>query len=798
MCRSGWFACVIGLVALSHILSTRSAGDDAVKGLAESLSGLDGNVLPQKGETAKQQRQMVSREVRARMQAANQRDFKAWQLVKGRADWEKFRDSRLEALRASLGIFPSPPADLNVHVTKKLEGEGYRIENLVFESRPGLWVTANLYLPAKPRGPMPGILICHSHHNPKSQSELQDMGMTWARLGCLVLVMDQLGHGERRLHPFVDATSFAGPFRPSRQDYYFRYNVGMQLHLLGDSLIGWMVWDLMRGVDLLLARPGIDKDRIILLGAVAGGGDPAAVTAALDRRIAGVVPFNFGGPQPETVFPLPADAEAKFNYAGSGSWESTRNLRLSARDDFFPWLIVAAAAPRPLIYAHEFAWDRDRDPVWARLEQIYGFYDARDHLASSHGRGSVTGKPPDATHCNNIGPEHLRQIYPALDRWFRIPASDQAKQQRRTTEELTCLTPEGLKELKLRPFNELITALGTERADAARKRYAELTPAARRQGLKEAWARLLGDVEPKTKAKVGEQKRERLGAVTVERLVLEVEPGIVVPLLLLVPEHKETARLPVVVAVAQAGKQAFLKDRSSAVAEMLGSGAAVCLPDLRGTGETSPEDKSRGRNGASTSRSATELMLGRTLFGDRLRDLRSVLSYLRGRTELDAHRIALWGDSFSPANARDRILAVPLDADRLPEQSEPMGGLLALFGALYEDDIRAVYAYGSLVSWQSVLESPYCYVPHDCILPGALTAGDLCDIAASLAPRSLRLEALVDGLNREVSVDDLRKAYEHTGNAYRTAKMEKRMQLGANGTGTESAVRWVLNRLAGD
>ena len=128
----------------------------------------------------------------------------------------------------------------------------------MFESRPGLWVTANLYLPAKPIKAMPGILICHSHHNPKTQGELQDMGLTWARLGCLVLVMDQLGHGERRQHPFRTEKDYPGSFRVGRQDYYFRYNVGMQLHLIGDGLLGWMVWDLMRGVDLVLAQPGID------------------------------------------------------------------------------------------------------------------------------------------------------------------------------------------------------------------------------------------------------------------------------------------------------------------------------------------------------------------------------------------------------------------------------------------------------------------------------------------------------------------------------------------------------------
>src|SRR5262249_12236312 len=142
--------------------------------------------------------------------------------VKTRADWEKLRDARLHALRASLGPVPPSPKDLKIHVTRALEGDGYRIENLVFESRPGLWVTANLYLPADPPRSMPGILICHSHHNPKSQGELQDMGVNWARLGCVVLVMDQLGHGERRQHLFFDSSSYPGAFRVGRQDYYFR------------------------------------------------------------------------------------------------------------------------------------------------------------------------------------------------------------------------------------------------------------------------------------------------------------------------------------------------------------------------------------------------------------------------------------------------------------------------------------------------------------------------------------------------------------------------------------------------
>src|SRR5262249_33191361 len=151
--------------------------------------------------------------------------------------------------------------------------------------------------------------------------------------------------------------------------------------------------------------------------------------------------------------------------------------------------------------------------------------------------------------------------------------------------------------------------------------------------------------------------------------------------------------------------------------------------------ETRPADGARGRSSASTSQSASELMLGQTLLGARLRDLRSVRRYLSGRTDLDPLRVALWGDSFAPVNSHESNLAVPLDANRLPDPAEPLGGLLSLLSALFDEDIRAVYARGGLASFRSLLDSPFCYVPHDAIIPGALTAGDMNDVAAALAPR---------------------------------------------------------------
>jgi hypothetical protein len=778
------------LFVLLGLFAIAAEAPAAEPSLAEQLKQLDGTVVPADSEKGKQLPAMVSDDIRARRQAANQRETRLWREVKTRADWERYRDPRLQALRESLGQWGAPPKDLKLRVTHSIDGDGFRIEDVVFESRPGLVVTANLYSPAKSLASMPGVVICPSHHNPKTQSELQDMGMSWARAGCVVIVPDNLGHGERRAHPFRTAQDYAGKFAVGRQDYHFRYNTGMQLHLAGESLVGWIVWDLMRCVDVLLARPGVDRERIMLLGSVAGGGDPSAVAGALDLRISVVGPFNFGGPQPETRFPLPEGDDA-FNFAGGGSWESTRNLRRSARDGFMPWVIVGGAAPRALMYAHEFAWDKDRDPVWARLQKIYSFYDKPDQLGSAHGKGKVTGPGgPDNTHCNNIGQVHRAGMYPSLNRWLKLELSTEKEyQQRHKSEELLCLTPEVEKAMQPKQVHELAAALANERGAATRQRLAALKPEERRTRLGEEWAKLLGGVAP-AEPKATVQGTQKLGDLTSERILLETEPGIVVPVLLLLPSRPAKGRLPVVLGVAQEGKQAFLKERPEALAELLRSGAAVCLPDVRGTGETKIGD-SRGRQSSATSLSSSELMFGGTMLGGRLRDLRSVLKYLRTRNDLDAARCAVWGESFAPVNAADRDLRVPLDAEKLPAQAEPLGGLLALFAALYDPDVRAVSVNGGLDGFASVLQSQFVYIPHDVIVPGALTLGDLGDVTAAIAPRAVRLEGLVDGHDQRVSVERLAKAYEPARTAYRAAKAEDRLTLEDAGA-EQKRVAWLL------
>jgi dienelactone hydrolase len=696
---------------------------------------------------------MVENDVLVRLRAANRRETEAWRHVQSKADWERFRDARLQALRRSLGAPLSTPQSLNVQVTGTLSGDGFRIENTAFESRPGLVVTANLYIPDPAGEGMPAILICHSHHNPKTQGELQDMGMNWARLGALVLVMDQIGHGERRQQPFG-----------GRQDYNSRSFTGMQLHLIGESLMGWMVRDLMCGVDLLVNRPGVDQDCVILVGSVAGGGDPAAVTAALDTRIACAIPFNFGGPQPETEYPLPADAEDSFNYAGIPELESTRCLRLNARDGFMPWAIVAAIAPRHLIYAHEFSWDRERDPVWQRLRKVFDFYDAGAHLAFAHGWGVLSKRPPEASHCNNVGPPHRRMIYPALHRWFGMHIPEREVQGRLPPEKLTCLSQE--LPFQAQMVHELAGEIAAGMLSLARAELAGLDPPARRAKLRGEWAHILGDIDPVSHPTALSRQESHMGNVAAERIALEVERGIVVPLLLLLPAdsvarsasegaHRWMATgdgtTHVVLGIAQQGKAQFLKTHGHEVAQLLGNGIAVCLPDLRDTGETATSD-ARGLRlvpSEATVISPAELMLGQTLVGSRLRDLRAVVRYLRGRSETRSLRMAIWGDGFAPVNPAS-FEDPPSDSDVELHKAEPMGALLALLAALFEEDMVAVVARRGLVGFASMLASHFHYVPHDVLVPGLLKTGDISDVAAALAPRPLCLEGLVDGRNRVV------------------------------------------------
>jgi len=775
-----WAKCLTASVTVCLTVGTAGQERASSDQFAAAVKQLSPHVASESDR--EQLRTTLSRRLHEQIDAANRASSAAWAKIETRNDWETFRHDKLIALRKSLGDLPSRPASPRTIVTGRLSGDGIQIQNLVSESRPGLIVTANLYVPQPPRASMPGLILSHSHHNPKEQGELQDMGMTWARAGCYVLVPDHLGHGERRQHPFVSASDYSAPFQVGRQDYYFRYDTSLQLSLLGETLMGWMVHDLMTGVDVLLAQPGIDSKRIGILGSVAGGGDPAAVTAALDERITCAVPFNFGGPQPETRYPLAEDAETSFNYAGTGSWESTRDLCRSAGDGFLPWVIIGSIAPRHLIHAHEFAWDGVRDPVWKRYQIIWNLYAAADRLSVAHGHGTLTGQDPPGSHCNNIGAVHRRQIHEAFRRWLNVDVRPEDEySQRRAVGELTCLTDNAKREIQPRPLHEILAARADKQLAAARESVAFRTAEQRRQLVRERWSQLLGHVDPPQQFAVhkGSPHIEQSGGLRVCREMLETEPGILVPVATLeltsADRDAKVAR-PVMFAVADDGIAGVLARRTEEIDNHLGAGWKIVVAEVRGTGVSGPASD-RGPQSRLTSQSATSLMLGQPLIAGQLGDMRAVWRHVQRESGVSASELTVVGHSRATPLAADARFVHPHRIERRPAEAQPNAALLALLFALFEDDVKSVAADNSLVSFQSVLESQFVQVPHHCVIPGALREGDLADLVAALAPRAVRLRQLIDGRGRLVKPAAARAAYATAIQAYKAAGADGRLEF---------------------
>lgn len=266
-----------------------------------------------------------------------------------------------------------------------------------------------------------------------------------------------------------------------------------------------------------------------------------------------------------------------------------------------------------------------------------------------------------------------------------------------------------------------------------------------------------------------------LSASTVEAFSLAVESDLQIPFLLLLPPSGAPSL--VVIAFSQGGKDRFLKHRARELEKLLAAGVAVCLPDLRGTGEVSPAfDRSDfGPHGMLARR---EFSLGNTLLGARLKDLRSLLRHLEQRPDLKPDP-ALWGDSFSPANP-DPLFVDELQFPGGPQsvfQAEPLGAHLALLVALFEEGAGPVAAFGGLAGYLSVLDHPFTYVPQDALVPGLLRVADILDLMAAAGRRPLLVGRFVNGRNQPLgppAMETLRKSLEEDPEVIRSLSWASR------------------------
>ena len=225
----------------------------------------------------------------------------AFEKLNGQADLRQWQDERRSFFRQQIGTFPER-TPLNARVTGELQGTGYRVEKVIFASRPQHHVTASLYLP-ETQGPHPAILIpCGHSHTGKASGQYQRAAILFARNGMAALCYDPVSQGER--YQVIDRDGgnahfediprkLAVPHPAVRHLCTTEHTlIGIGSILLGENIAQYRIWDGMRAIDYLQSRDDIRADRIGCTGN-SGGGTLTSYLMALDDRIIAASPGSY-------------------------------------------------------------------------------------------------------------------------------------------------------------------------------------------------------------------------------------------------------------------------------------------------------------------------------------------------------------------------------------------------------------------------------------------------------------------------------------------------------------------------
>jgi pimeloyl-ACP methyl ester carboxylesterase len=219
----------------------------------------------------------------------------AWSAIHTEQELLHLQDELRAKLLQMIGGLPEEKTDLHPRITGKIEMDGFSIEKLIFESLPGVYVTALVYLPDDHSGKHPAVLL-PAGHAANGKNNYQELSQRLVKRGYVVLAWDPVGQGERS--QFWDAKAGKSRYNLICAEHAVLGNLA---YLAGTNLARWEIWDGIRAVDYLLTRSEVDGERISIVG-TSGGGFQAAQIAALDRRIKVVVPSCYITALPMRIF----------------------------------------------------------------------------------------------------------------------------------------------------------------------------------------------------------------------------------------------------------------------------------------------------------------------------------------------------------------------------------------------------------------------------------------------------------------------------------------------------------------
>lgn len=202
-------------------------------------------------------------------------------------EFKEYQTNLSETIWKVLGGKPTK-TPLNARITETITKEEYTLENIIFESLPGFYVTGTLFIPKGMTLPGPAILFCSGHSTEAYRRKSYQLPLlNLVKKGFIVFAIDPIGQGERS--QYFDELKEKSDFNGSTQEHSYP---SVQSFLIGESVAKYFVWDGIRAIDYLCSRKEVDEERIGVHG-LSGGGTQTAYISALDDRVKASAPAGY-------------------------------------------------------------------------------------------------------------------------------------------------------------------------------------------------------------------------------------------------------------------------------------------------------------------------------------------------------------------------------------------------------------------------------------------------------------------------------------------------------------------------
>lgn len=657
-----------------------------------------------------------------KMNEARSRRIAELQAMRSAADVET-RIARIRSTVWRLIGGPMEKTPLNPRSVGVIDRGMYRIEKVIFESQPDIFVTANLYLPQRRQPPYPGIILPlgHAMEEGKAHRSYQYVAQTLARIGYVILVFDPFGQGERL--QYIDLQTGKEKIDPEDE----HSQAGRPMLLFGSQFELYRVWDCIRAVDYLLSRPEVDPQRIGCTGQ-SGGGTMTMYAAALDPRISVAVESdgnseNLAGP----------------SYAAFGGVDDAeQNIVGSLAEGIDRGDLVLACAPRPFMilysqtdsgFTYSPTYGKGTIEAYEQAANAYSLMGAREKIG-------IFGSPlpHDYDYFNR------QHVYRWFNRWLGSEAwgTDEAEFDNSPPGTLNC-TSTGYVLTSL--GGRSIVALNTERLQAVRP--SDSGGALSRSSAVANLTRLLALPDKHTDLNVRNISSNVRKNVVIEQFWLDSEPGVRVPGWFLKPA-KDGASFPTVLYVSEGNSNQIVYETSE-IGALVQDGFAVCGVDLRGLGDSTPPYPAGGptfyRDELADGYPWACFTLGKPILGQRVWDLLRTLDYLQTRNDVDHQHIHGIG-----------------------VQGAALG---VLFSAVIDDRLHSLLLDKPPATYSSLVTSPAYSLDFSWFLYGVLKECDLPDLLALTAPRKCWVLNAADAQGYPLAESEVAALYQRPSETFR-------------------------------